>query len=580
MGLADLSEKRIVQLDPLVANQIAAGEVVERPASVVKEMLENSIDAGASQIDVEIEGGGIHLIRVRDNGVGIVKSDLALAFSRHATSKIATTHDLAAILSLGFRGEALASIASISRCRLTSRARGAQSAWQVEMGMDLTPQIHPAAHPQGTTVEVSDLFYNTPVRRKFLRSEKTEFLAIDEVFKRIALGYPEIGFSLKAQQRLIRCYPAQAVGSHSRISKICGQSFIEQALIISMQATGLSLEGSLGLPDLANRQADCQYFFVNRRMVKDKILSHAIKSLYQQHPLYVEGTYPAFVLYLTVDPGDVDVNVHPTKQEVRFSQPRLVHDFITKCVANALATTSLSPAKAVSVPIKQGEPAAAFDFEREKDNENKNESESENESENKNESEELNHVASFHVSKRYALLEDEAGVTLIDLEQAKNALLTFYFDQHWGKIKIKKLLFPASIHLKQSVSIERLHDLQALGFYVRTENKRQLFVLEQPVFSIAKNVSLEAVLIALLQNKENKEKDKENKEKDKENKEKEKENKEKLCQTLAEQLDLDCVSLLLQEEGETLLREWITRTNKGPWVRFSHERIKAIINSQ
>lgn len=324
-------------LPPQLANQIAAGEVVERPASVVKELVENSLDAGATRIDIDIEKGGAKLIRIRDNGCGIDKEELAMALARHATSKITSLDDLEAIMSLGFRGEALASISSVSRLTLTSRTADRSEAWQAYAeGRDMTVTVKPAAHPVGTTLEVLDLFYNTPARRKFLRTEKTEFTHIDEVVRRIALARFDIAISLTHNGKLVRQYRAAAQESHQlrRLGAICGATFMEHALKIEWQHGDLLLRGWVADPAGARQVSELQYCYVNGRMMRDKLINHAIRQAYQEK---LGGEHqPAYVLYLHIDPHQVDVNVHPAKHEVRFHQSRLVHDFIYQGVMCAL----------------------------------------------------------------------------------------------------------------------------------------------------------------------------------------------------------------------------------------------------
>ncbi|MBW7470588.1 DNA mismatch repair endonuclease MutL [Marinobacter sp. F4218] len=325
-------------LSPRLANQIAAGEVVERPASVVKELVENALDAGAGRVDVEVEQGGAKLIRVRDDGSGIEEQDLPLALSRHATSKIASLDDLEAVASLGFRGEALASISSVSRLTLTSRTAAQEAASRVEVeGRDMDARISPAAHPVGTTVEVRDLFFNTPARRKFLRTEKTEFNHVDECVRRQALSRFDAGFTLRHNQRVVQSLrPAESpVDKERRIGALCGQQFIDNAVLIDAEATGLRLWGWVALPTFSRSQADLQYFFVNGRVIRDRLVAHAVRQAYRD--VLYNNRHPAFVLYLEVDPATVDVNVHPTKHEVRFRDGRLVHDFIFRTLHKALA---------------------------------------------------------------------------------------------------------------------------------------------------------------------------------------------------------------------------------------------------
>ncbi|NLU98837.1 DNA mismatch repair endonuclease MutL [Marinomonas sp. UCMA 3892] len=330
--------QRINLLSPRLANQIAAGEVVERPASVVKELLENSLDAGASQLDIDVEQGGVRRIKIRDNGTGIMKDDLSLALSRHATSKIITLDDLEAVRTLGFRGEALASISSVSRMHLTSQAENEVEAWRVEAeGKDMATAIRPASHPQGTTIEVRDLFFNTPARRKFLRTEKTEFAHLEEVVKRLALSRYETGFRLSHNGKQVydlRPVTDQLHAEH-RLATLLGKKFIENSLTLDVEAAGLRLWGWIGLPTFSRSQADLQYFFVNGRVVKDKLVAHAVRQAYRD--VLYNGRHPTFVLYLELDPSTVDVNVHPTKHEVRFRDGRLVHDFLFSRIHKAIA---------------------------------------------------------------------------------------------------------------------------------------------------------------------------------------------------------------------------------------------------
>ncbi len=324
-------------LPPQLANQIAAGEVVERPASVVKELVENSLDAGATRIDVEIEKGGARLIRIRDNGCGIPRAELSMALARHATSKIASLDDLEAIASLGFRGEALASISSVSRLTLTSRTADQQEAWQAYAeGRDMEVTVKPAAHPVGTSLEVLDLFYNTPARRKFMRTEKTEFTHIDEVIRRIALARFDVAISLTHNGKLVRQYRGvtQEAQRERRLGAICGTAFMQHALRIEWQHDDLSLHGWVADPAGTRQVTDLQYCYVNGRMMRDKLINHAIRQAYQAQP--GDDLQPAYVLYLDIDPHQVDVNVHPAKHEVRFHQSRLVHDFIWQGVMSVL----------------------------------------------------------------------------------------------------------------------------------------------------------------------------------------------------------------------------------------------------
>ncbi len=321
-----------------LANQIAAGEVVERPASVVKELVENSLDAGATRIDIDIDKGGAKLIRVRDNGKGIEKDQLGLALSRHATSKIHSLDDLEAIMSLGFRGEALASISAVSRLTLTSRTATQEQAWSAHAeGREMEVKLQPAAHPIGTSIEVLDLFFNTPARRKFLRTEKTEFTHIDELIKRIALSRFDVTIQLKHNGKVVRQYRAaqNQMQREKRIAAVCGAPFVRHMLNIELEHQGLTLHGWITTPQGARAQNDLQYCYVNGRMMRDKLINHAIRQSYEAS--LKADQYAAYVLYIDVDPHQVDVNVHPAKHEVRFHQGRLVHDFIYQALSDALA---------------------------------------------------------------------------------------------------------------------------------------------------------------------------------------------------------------------------------------------------
>lgn len=334
---------RIALLNQRLANQIAAGEVVERPASVIKELMENSLDAGATQLTIDVEQGGVKLMRVRDNGLGVAKEDLELALSRHATSKISALEDLEAIASLGFRGEALASISSVSRLKMQSKSAedSAGNGWQIQAeGQDMTARVEPTAHPQGTSVEVRDLFFNTPARKKFLKTEKTEFTRIDEVVKRLALSRFDIDIGLNHNQRAIHKMLAAKsdIEKQRRVGLVCGPAFVENSVAVDVERAGLRLWGWVSLPTFSRSQADLQYFYVNGRIIRDKLVAHAIKQAYRD--VLYHGRHPAYVLYLELDPATVDVNVHPTKHEVRFRDSRLVHDFLFSALHKALADVS------------------------------------------------------------------------------------------------------------------------------------------------------------------------------------------------------------------------------------------------
>ncbi|MFC4822316.1 DNA mismatch repair endonuclease MutL [Dokdonella ginsengisoli] len=327
---------RIRSLPPELVNQIAAGEVIERPASVVKELVENSLDAGARRIEIDIEQGGARLIRIRDDGGGIDAEDLPLAVAAHATSKIASFDDLERVGTLGFRGEALPSIASVSRFALTSRARGTEAAWRIEVDGGRPRAPAPAQHPQGTNVEVRDLFYNLPARRKFLRAERTEFGHIDELVKSIALARAPVELRLSHNGKPVRLlHAARTEGDETRrISDVLGEEFLANSLRIEHEAAGLRLRGWVGLPTASRSQADQQYFHVNGRLVRDRLVAHAVRQAYAD--VLYHGRHPSFVLFLELDPALVDVNVHPAKHEVRFREGRLVHDFLYRTLDDAL----------------------------------------------------------------------------------------------------------------------------------------------------------------------------------------------------------------------------------------------------
>ncbi len=332
-----ITSRRIQQLPTHLANQIAAGEVVERPASVVKELLENAIDAGARNVEIDIEQGGMRLIRIRDDGSGIHHDDLALALSRHATSKIGSMEELERVATLGFRGEALPSIASVARLMLSSRTDATERGWRVQADYSVVSAPEPVPHARGTSVEVRDLFYNTPARRKFLRTEKTEFTHLEEVVKRIALSRFDAAVRLHHNQRAI--YALRAAETleqmEQRVADVCGAAFIENALRVDFSAAGLRLSGWVALPAFSRSQADLQYFYVNSRMARDKLVAHAIRQAYRD--VLHHDRHPAYVLYFEIDPALVDVNAHPTKHEVRFRESRLVHDFVFRALHDVLA---------------------------------------------------------------------------------------------------------------------------------------------------------------------------------------------------------------------------------------------------
>ena len=328
----------IKQLPPHLVNQIAAGEVVERPASVVKELLENAIDAGSTKIEIDIEQGGVKRIRIRDNGKGIPKEELKLALSRHATSKIASLDDLEHVASLGFRGEALPSIASVSRMTVSSKTKDSEQGWALtDDGQENFIEPEPVAQADGTTIDVHDLFYNVPARRKFLKTEKTEFKHLSEVVKKISLSNFQIGITLRhGSNNALTLQPASdRAGADRRVAEVCGPAFMEQSIYLDYEAAGLKLWGWVGLPTFSRSQADMQYFYVNGRMIRDRLVTHAVRQGYSD--VLYHGRHPAYVLFLEMAPEKVDVNAHPTKHEVRFREGRLVHDFLYRTLHKALA---------------------------------------------------------------------------------------------------------------------------------------------------------------------------------------------------------------------------------------------------
>jgi len=352
-------------LSTRLANQIAAGEVVERPASVVKELVENSIDAGASRIEIDIEKGGSKCIRIQDNGKGVCHEQLTLALSRHATSKISNLDDLDAIESLGFRGEALASISSVCRLTFASKPRFQAQAWQaISEGRDMQVNLQPVAHPDGTTVEVLDLFFNTPARRRFLKTEKTEFQHIDELIRRIALSSFHITFVLKHNDKIIRQYRAGKTEAQNtkRLASICSENFVRSAIYFKNEENELKISGWVSNRFSPRALCDVQYCYINGRMIKDKLVTHAIKQAYAY--LLPEGKFPGFVIYITCPPAEVDVNVHPAKHEVRFHQARRVHDFIVSTLLVTLNEGDLTDENNITTDNRAEiqNPATAHDY--------------------------------------------------------------------------------------------------------------------------------------------------------------------------------------------------------------------------
>ena len=348
----------IRQLPDTLINQIAAGEVVERPASVVKELVENALDAGATRVDIDLEEGGIRLIRIRDDGGGIPPGELPLAVSRHATSKIASLDDLEAVATLGFRGEALPSIASVSRFMLASRTRDAEHGAALHVDGGQIGEVVPKAHAPGTTVEVRDLFYNVPARRKFLRAERTELGHIEEWLRSLALARPDVELRVSHNGKPSRRYRAGDLDAAARLGETLGDDFARSALRIDHSGAGLRLHGWIAQPHYSRASADQQYLYVNGRAVRDRNVAHAVKLAYQD--VLYHGRQPAYVLFLELDPTRVDVNVHPAKHEVRFRDARLIHDFVFRTLQEALAQTRAGMEAGAAAAMPAGQPAAAW----------------------------------------------------------------------------------------------------------------------------------------------------------------------------------------------------------------------------
>ncbi len=477
---------RIHQLPLLLANQIAAGEVVERTASVVKELIENSIDAGAKNIQIDIEKGGMRLIRIRDDGCGIHKDDLALALSPHATSKIKHFDDLQAIASLGFRGEALASIASVSRLSICSKVADDTNAWRANVaGKEMKVDIQPASHPQGTTIDVEDLFFNTPVRRNFLRTEKTEFSHIEDIVKKIALSHFNIGFTLRHNQRDV--LQSRASEDKTRIKTICGQNFLKNSTFIEFSAVGFTLWGWLGLPEYGRSQTDLQYFYVNKRVVRDRLLGHAMRQAYND--LLYEGRHACYVLFLDIDPNMVDVNVHPTKHEVRFRDSRLIHDFVAHHIRQALvpqeaeqfATSTAEGSASYAQPSDYDRAASQSSAVREpavSHYSNMGDSSSESD---------LDLSSYITIADRYLFLKVSTGIEIYDRVKLRYhyALSELPPNVPLNKVHSQPLLIPKELTLKE-IDVEKIEKmserLDELGFVISVMSPTNVVVRKAPGF--------------------------------------------------------------------------------------------------
>lgn len=571
-----------------MANQIAAGEVIERPASVLKECVENSLDAGATKIDIEIENAGMGLIRVKDNGYGIAKDDLILALDRHATSKIQHVDDLFCISSLGFRGEALASISSVAKIRLISqKSEDSNSAWELRTDQSQSPQTFPTSHPVGTTIEIRDLFYNVPVRRKFLKSEKTELYHLLEVYKKFVLSDFDVGFSFKSNQRRFKSYtPATTDQSKlSRIKSICGANFLEHAIKIEVTYQAMRLWGWVGLIDVAKRQADNQYFFVNKRMVKDKLINHAIKNAYRLMGHDRSDLYPSYALYLDLPCEHVDVNVHPTKHEVRFVEATLVHDFVEKCIKEALLTNPLAletetelaegrctdtatDTDIVSVAIVT--PVTAHQYEPYEAQRaaamariailpratQKIHDRGENYEGNTPENSAVKSISTANPCQRIFVFQQEKQIYLCDLVQAKNKLLFHFMSTSMALAMKRAVLFPMPLSIETDVA-EIIAGLCAAGFGIRQTDENR-FITHIPFF-IDIAVALKIVAdIGALQNK----------------------HLPAIKEILLSYVDEQAVFKIPKAWLEPFFIQWLSQTSRGPWICLEKHHIIQEIQQQ
>lgn len=462
---------RIRVLPRELINQIAAGEVVDRPSSILKELFENSLDAGATRVDIDIENGGSHLIRVRDDGHGIHRDDMPLALSNHATSKISQLADLEAIASLGFRGEALSSINSISRLALISRTAEDDHGWQSS-----GDTCEPVAHGVGTTIEVRDLFYNVPARRKFLRTEKTEFTHLEQVARRITLSVPQVAVTLKHNGRTVWSVKVASTQEdrERRVARLCGNAFMEHAVHISSEASGLKLSGWMALPSLVRNQADLQFFYLNGRMVRDKTINHAMRQAYDD-VLYT-GSHPACVLFLEMPQQAVDVNVHPGKLEVRFHESRLVHDFIYSVLRNALMESTGATERA-PLPRYSSGSSSRFSVSEQV----KNYGELIDGGQEARPSFPLGEVKTF-IQHRYIVAENATGLVLVDYAHAREYLILAGLQE--DETETLPLLWPLSVNVsEQEADVFEQHKVlvEELGFEMDRIGPESVLVRQLPV---------------------------------------------------------------------------------------------------
>jgi DNA mismatch repair protein MutL len=467
-------------LPELLVSQIAAGEVVDRPASVLKELLENSLDAGARAITVSLAEGGIKRICVEDDGAGIAAEELRLALARHATSKIASLEELEGVATLGFRGEALASIASVARVSISSRPGGAARGAAIEAEGGAQPgEVAPAARAQGTTVEVADLYFNTPARRKFLRTEATEFGHCDEVFRRIALAHPEVAFVLKHNGRVSRALRVQSPAD--RAAALLGEEFSGMSIAVEARSGSLALTGHAGTPQAARARADSQYFFVNGRFVRDRLLAHAAREAYAG--LLHGDRQPAYVLYLAIDPRGVDVNVHPAKTEVRFRDARAIHQFVRHALERALspsaaeapvAYAAVSSGQAIQAAFSMAQPRSSYEVIRP--------------SPSMAASVQEDHPLGFALGQLhgvYIVAQNQAGLVLVDMHAAHERIVMEKLKANLdaGAVQRQQLLVPAvlSVQALDAATAEENRDaLERLGLEVSVSGPNELTVRAAP----------------------------------------------------------------------------------------------------
>jgi DNA mismatch repair protein MutL len=497
-----MSELQRIHALPLhLANQIAAGEVIERPASVVKELVENSIDAGADQIFIEIEGAGNKLIRVRDNGIGIHPEDLPLALSRHATSKLYSSEQLSHIASLGFRGEALPSISSVSRLTLTSRQANSECAWQ--LAGDENSAISPAAHPQGTTLEIRDLFFNLPARRHFLRSNKTEQNHILTTLQRLALSQFSVRFHCQLSTSISLKLPAAMTldQQQQRIAKICGKNFIHNSLFIEQDYADIKLKGWLGKANAHRAQTDVQYFFINGRVIRDRVITHAIRQAYNDK--IPAGRQPAYVLYLTIPLDRVDINVHPTKHEVRFRDARLIHGLLTSALQEALSHQAMAS--------QQPEPSSKKTQVSSRDNKQRAVQIAEHNthyqitaqpSHAKEHGTNTFGQALTLIEQRYVITRSAQGSLLIDLQQAEQQLrrqqLQYAIDTN--TLSTRPILVPINLSVdKELILLAAQHQtlLESLGFQLQLQHESSALLIRS-IPSLLAQTDLKVLVNSLL----------------------------------------------------------------------------------